>query len=77
MFRAAGKAKKVLKSGAGMVGASDLLTAGKLAQAWGVTPSDVKKAVASAGVQPDVVRCGCAYYGKATAASIKKHLAKA
>ncbi len=77
MFRAAGKAKKVLKSGAGMVGASDLLTAGKLAQAWGVTPADVKKAVASAGVHPDVVRCGCAYYGKATAASIKKHLAKA
>lgn len=77
MTTAIRKGEKVTKRAAGMAGPSDLLTAGKLAEAWGVKPGNVKRAIAEAGVQPDTVRCGCAYYGKTAAASIKKHLAKA
>jgi len=52
------------------------MTAGKLAATWGVRPGDVKKAIAAAGARPDVTRCGCVYYGPATVARIKKHIAK-
>lgn len=76
MTKTAGKTKKAAKGGAGMTGSGELLTAGKLAAAWGVKPTEVKQAIAAAGVRPDAARCGCAYYGKGTAASIKKHLAK-
>ena len=77
MTKALGKAKGAGKAEAGMAGPSELLTAGKLAAAWGVKPGDVKRAIAAAGVSPDATRCGCAYYGKAAAASIKKHLTTA
>lgn len=76
MTRVTGKTKKAPKSPTGMAGVGDLLTAGKLAAAWGVKPAEVKQAIAAAGARPDAVRCGCAYYGKGTAASIKKHLAR-
>jgi hypothetical protein len=59
-----------------MAAPGDLLTAGKLAVAWGVKPGDVKKAIVASRVKPDLVRCGCAYYGRATVASIKKALGK-
>jgi hypothetical protein len=77
MTKGSGKSKGAGKTEAGMAGPVDLLTAGKLAAAWGVKPGDVKRAIAAAGVQPDATRCGCAYYGKAAAASIKKHLTTA
>ena len=76
MTKATGKPKSRGKETAGMARPGDLLTAGKLAVAWGVKPADVKKAVLAAGVRPDATRCGCAYYGRGAAASIKKHLAK-
>lgn len=76
MTRSIAKAKRAAKTGTGMGAASDLLTAGKLAAAWGVKPGDVKKAIVAAGVKPDAVRCGCAYYGRGTVASIKKALEK-
>lgn len=52
----------------------DLLTAGKLAAAWGVSPKAVKDAIAKAGVDADVVKGGCKYYGPETAEKIKKEL---
>jgi hypothetical protein len=76
MSKTVGKAQVASKRGTGMVGGGDLLTAGKLAVAWGVKPGDVKRAISAAGARPDATRCGCAYYGPATAARIKKHLAK-
>ncbi len=76
MTKMLGKAKSGRKT-AGMTSGGDLLTAGKLAGAWGVKPGDVKKAIVASGVKPDAVRCGCAYYGKGTAASIKRCLGKA
>ncbi len=76
MTKVLGKAKGARKTGAGMAAAGDLLTAGKLAEAWGVKPGDVKKAIVASGVKPDAVRCGCAYYGTGAAASIRKRLGK-
>lgn len=74
MRKVTGKGRKAAKDGGGMAGPGGLLTAGKLAEAWGVKPAEVKKAIAAAGVRPDAVRCGCAYYGAGTAAAIRKHL---
>lgn len=76
MTKATGKAKTAGKETAGAAGPGDLLTAGKLAVAWGVKPAEVKKAIVAAGVRPDATRCGCAYYGRGAVASIKKHLTK-
>jgi hypothetical protein len=76
MTKTIGKAKAVGRSSTGMTGAEGLMTAGKLAAGWGVKPGDVKKAIAAAGARPDTTRCGCAYYGPATVARIKKHIAK-
>ena len=76
MTKATDKPKSRAKETAVVAGPGDLLTAGKLAVAWGVKPVDVKKAIVAAGVRPDATRCGCAYYSRGAAASIKKHLAK-
>jgi hypothetical protein len=53
---------------------NELLTAGKLATAWGVSPKLVKQAIEKAGVEADVVKGGCKYYGPETAEKIKKEL---
>lgn len=74
MTKTAGTSKVAGKGKAETGGPGDLLTAGKLAAAWGVKPADVKKAIVAARVKPDATRCGCAYYGKTSAASIRKHL---
>ena len=52
----------------------DLLTAGKLAAAWGVSAKVVKAAIEKAGVEPDVTKGACKYYGPETAEKIKKEL---
>ena len=54
----------------------DLLTAGKLAEAWGVPAKAVKEAIAKAGVKPDAVKGPCAYFGTETAKKIKAALKK-
>ena len=51
----------------------ELLTAGKVAQALGCKPADVKKAIAELKLEGDVVKGGCSYYA---AASVKKIKAK-
>jgi hypothetical protein len=76
MTKRVGKAKAAGRSSTGMAGAEGLVTAGKLAAAWGTKAGDVKKAIAAAGVRPDATRCGCAYYGPATVARIKKQMLK-
>lgn len=52
----------------------NLLSAGKLAKEWGVSAKLVKAAIEKAGVQPDVVKGSCKYYGPETAEKIKKAL---
>ena len=52
----------------------ELLTAGKLAEAWGVSANAVKKAIEKAGVEPDAAKGACKYYGPETAVKIKEKL---
>lgn len=52
----------------------DLLTAGKLAAEWGVPQKKVKDAIEKAGVDPDVVKGACKYYGGESANKIKAAL---
>lgn len=54
--------------------AEELLTAGKIAQALQVSPKQVKEAIEKAGVQADVVKGGCNYYGPKTVQKIKAAL---
>jgi hypothetical protein len=55
---------------------TEMLTAAKLAQQWGVSEKAVKAAVDKAGVEPDATRGKCRMYAPATAAKIKKLLPK-
>ena len=52
----------------------DLLTAGKIAQALGAKPADVKKAITALEMKPDTVKGGCSYYGPASVKKIKAKL---
>ena len=52
----------------------DLLTVGKLAAAFGVSPKAIKAAIEKACVEPDATKGACKYYGAETAEKIKKEL---
>ncbi len=52
----------------------NLLTAGKIAAALGVSPGQVKKAIEAGGIKPAVVKAGCSYYDDAAVAKIKANL---
>ena len=54
--------------------AEELLSAGKVAKALEATPKQVKDAIEKAGVEPDVVKGGCKYYGQVTVKKIKAAL---
>jgi hypothetical protein len=49
----------------------DLLTAGKIAQALGRKPVEVKKAITELKLEADVVKGGCSYYAPASVKKIK------
>jgi hypothetical protein len=53
---------------------SQLFTAGKLAEQWGIPAGKVKKAIESLGIAPDHKKGACNYYSEATAGKIKKAL---
>jgi len=50
-----------------------LLTVGKIAEALGRKPAEVKKAITELKLEPDLVKGRCSYYG---ASSVKKIDAK-
>jgi len=54
----------------------DLLSAGKLAKALGVSAKVVKQAIEKAGVEPDVIKGSCKYYGPETAEKIRTAIEK-
>ena len=51
-----------------------LLTAGKLAEALGVSQGKVKKLIEQHDIQPDEVKRGCKYYGSATLGKLEAAL---
>ncbi len=52
----------------------DLLTAGKIAQALGRKPAEVKKAITELKLKADVVKGGCSYYAPASVKKIRTKL---
>ena len=51
-----------------------LLTAGKIAEALGVSAAKVKNAIKELGLDPDAKKGACSYYSPASVAKIKKAL---
>jgi len=54
--------------------ADEMYTAGKLAEALGVSQGKVKKLLASLEIEPDEVKRGCKYYGRATLERVRAAL---
>ena len=52
----------------------ELCTAGKLAEALGISQGKVKKLIAAHGIEPDEVKRGCKYYGSGTLHRLKAAL---
>jgi hypothetical protein len=55
---------------------AELYTAGKLADALGVSQGKVKKLLAAQSIQPDEVKGGCKYYGSETLEKLRAALAQ-
>jgi len=52
----------------------DLLTAGKLAVAWGVPKAALGKKLKELKVEPDLVKAGCSYYSRVRLEKIRPKL---
>jgi hypothetical protein len=52
----------------------ELLTAGKLAEALGVSPGRVRKLISEHGIEPNEIKRGCRYYGTGTLERLKAEL---
>ena len=57
-------------------GRGKMYTAGKLAEALGVSQGKVKKLIAALQVEPDEVKRNCKYYGSETLERLKVALAQ-
>ena len=55
---------------------NEYLTAAKIAKLYGLTPSDVKKALKTINAKPVVVKGGCYYYSLQDSEKVKKLLKK-
>jgi hypothetical protein len=49
----------------------ELMTTGKMAEAFGVSAGKIKKAITELGIEPDAKKGACAYYSEASAKKIK------
>lgn len=58
----------------GMPNASDVMTAGKIAEELAVPPAQVKKAITALGLKPAAKKGACSYYERAALPRIKKAL---
>ena len=56
--------------------ANEILSVGKIAQAVGATPLQVKTAIDQLNLKPSVVKGGCSYYGLESVEKIKSALNK-
>lgn len=52
----------------------EMFTAGKLAEALGISQGKVKKLMQELRIQPDEIKRGCKYYGPATLRKLKAAL---
>ena len=61
-----------MKAGVKKTRQNDLKTLAAAAKELGASPAALRKAVKAASIHPDVVRCGCAYYGLKVRAAMRK-----
>jgi plasmid maintenance system antidote protein VapI len=52
----------------------EMLTAGKLAEALGVSAGKVRKLIQEYEIEPDEIKRGCKYYGTTTLKKLKTKL---
>lgn len=52
----------------------ELLTAGKIAKALGISAGKVSSYIKEKGLEPDKTKGSCKYYGPKTVANIKKNV---
>jgi hypothetical protein len=57
-----------------MAATEEMLTSGKLAEKFGVSPAKIKKAITELALEPDAKKGPCAYYGSEKVELIKKAL---
>jgi len=55
----------------------EMLTAGKLAEALGVSQGKIRKLIQEHEIEPDEIARGCKYYGPATLKKLKAEVKKA
>jgi hypothetical protein len=51
-----------------------MLSAGKIAKELDASPKEVKRIINEEGLEPDLVKRGCSYYGEAKIEIIKQKL---
>ncbi|MGB5932974.1 MAG: hypothetical protein WBH57_07900 [Anaerolineae bacterium] len=51
-----------------------MLSAGKIAKELDASPKEVKRIIKEGGLEPDLVKRGCSYYGEAKIETIKQEL---
>ncbi len=56
--------------------AAELYTAGKLAEALGISQGKVKKLILAGEIEPDEIKRGCKYYGQVTLKELKAEVKK-
>jgi plasmid maintenance system antidote protein VapI len=56
---------------------SEMFTAGKMAEALGVSQGKVRKLIQEYEIEPDEIKRGCKYYGTATLKKLKTEVQKA
>lgn len=67
-----GQGGDAMKAVTKKTGEADLKTLAALAKELGASAGALRKAAQAGGIQPDEVRCGCAYYGPKARAAMKK-----
>ncbi len=55
---------------------TEMYTAGKLAEALGISQGKVRKLIDTHNIQPDEVKRGCKYYGSSTLEKLKVEIQK-
>ena len=56
--------------------AAELYTAGKLAEALGISQGKVRKLILAHEIEPDEIKRGCKYYGQVTLEKLKSEVKK-
>jgi len=71
---AQGDPQRLCIEGRNRVAKEEMLSTGNIAKELDASPKEVKRIIKEKGLEPDLVRGGCSYYGKAKVEIIKQKL---